>query len=52
MPFYCGATPLELRRAAISGGMTSLRQSGIRKVKKGLSSVQEILTKTMKDPVV
>ncbi|MCB0378866.1 MAG: type IV-A pilus assembly ATPase PilB [Bdellovibrionales bacterium] len=46
-----GATPLELRRAALAGGMTSLRQSGIRKVKKGLVSVQEVLTRTMKDPV-
>ncbi|MEM7646649.1 MAG: type IV-A pilus assembly ATPase PilB [Pseudomonadota bacterium] len=45
-----GATPLELRRAALRGGMISLRQSGITKVRKGLTSVQEVLSKTMEDP--
>ncbi len=45
-----GATPLELRRAALRGGMISLRQSGITKMKKGLASVQEVLSKTMEDP--
>ncbi len=44
------ATPLELRRAALRGGMISLRQSGITKMKKGLASVQEVLSKTMEDP--
>jgi type IV pilus assembly protein PilB len=43
-------TPLELRRAALRGGMISLRQSGITKMKKGLASVQEVLSKTMEDP--
>ena len=47
-----GATPVEIRKAAILAGMVSLRQSGIQKIRKGLTSVQEILTKTMKDPVV
>jgi type IV pilus assembly protein PilB len=45
-----GATPLQLRRAALAGGMISLRMSGVTKIKKGLASVQEVLTKTMKDP--
>jgi type IV pilus assembly protein PilB len=45
-----GATPLQIRRAALAGGMISLRQSGITKIKKGLTSVQEVLTKTMQDP--
>lgn len=45
-----GATPLQLRRAALASGMISLRQSGITKIKKGLTSVQEVLSKTMKDP--
>lgn len=45
-----GATPLEIRRAALRGGMSSLRMSGIKKIKKGLASVQEVLSKTMKDP--
>lgn len=45
-----GATPLQLRKAALAGGMISLRMSGVTKVKKGLTSVQEVLSKTMKDP--
>ncbi len=45
-----GASPLQLRKAALSGGMISLRMSGITKIKRGLSSVQEVLSKTMKDP--
>lgn len=45
-----GATPLQLRRAALAGGMISLRMSGITKMKKGLTSVQEVLSKTMEDP--
>ena len=45
-----GAGELQMRRAALSGGMTSLRMSGIVKVKKGLISIQEILARTMKDP--
>lgn len=47
-----GATPLQIRRAALAGGMISLRQSGITKIKKGLASVQEVLSKTMKDPTI
>lgn len=47
-----GATPLQIRRAALAGGMISLRQSGITKIKKGLASVQEVLSKTMKDPTL
>ena len=45
-----GATPLQLRRAALAGGMISLRMSGITKLKKGLTTVQEVLSKTMADP--
>ena len=46
------ATPLELRKAAIAGGLKTLRMSGISAVKKGLVSVQEVLSKTMRDPVL
>ncbi len=45
-----GANPLEIRRAALQAGMTSLRMSGIRKVQAGITSVQEVLSKTMEDP--
>lgn len=44
------ATPLQLRRAALAGGMISLRMSAITKMKKGLTCVQEVLSKTMGDP--
>lgn len=46
-----GATPLHIRKAALASGMISLRMSGITKIKQGLASVQEVLSKTMKDPV-
>lgn len=45
-----GATPVQLRKAALRGGMTSLRMSGIVKLKKGLTSVKEVMSKTMQDP--
>ncbi len=44
------ANELQMRRSALSGGMTSLRMSGIVKIKQGLASIQEVLAKTMKDP--
>ncbi len=44
------SSELQMRRSALVGGMTSLRMSGIIKIKKGLTSIQEVLAKTMKDP--
>ncbi|MBY0316141.1 MAG: Flp pilus assembly complex ATPase component TadA [Bdellovibrionales bacterium] len=46
-----GATPVELRRAAIAGGMKTLRQSALERAKKGLISLTEVIQGTMKDPV-
>ena len=45
-----GASPTELRRAALLGGMISLRMSALTKLKQGLLSLQEVLSKTMEDP--
>lgn len=45
-----GATPLELRKAAIRGGLSTLRQSALVKVRKGLVSMEDVLNKTMQDP--
>lgn len=45
-----GVTPLELRRAAIRGGLSTLRQSALVKAKKGLVSMEDVLNKTMADP--
>ena len=37
----------ELRRAAIESGMETLFQNGIRKAEKGLTSLEEVLSKTL-----
>jgi type IV pilus assembly protein PilB len=43
-----GASALELRRKAIEEGMLTLRQSGLRKVKDGLTTVEEVARETVK----
>src|SRR5262249_13851806 len=43
-----GATGLELRRRAIDDGMITLRQSGLRKVKDGLTTIEEVVRETVK----
>ena len=41
-----GASGLELRRKAVERGMITLRQSGLRKIKDGLTTVEEVLRET------
>jgi type IV pilus assembly protein PilB len=43
-----GASGLELRRKAIEEGMITLRASGLRKVKDGLTTVEEVVRETVK----
>ena len=43
-----GASALELRRKAIDEGMITLRQSGLRKVRDGLTTVEEVARETVK----
>jgi len=43
-----GASALELRRKAIEEGMLTLRQSGLRKVKDGLTTIDEVVRETVK----
>ena len=43
-----GASGLELRRKAIDEGMITLRASGLRKVKGGLTSIEEVVRETVK----
>ena len=43
-----GASALELRRKAIEEGMITLRMSGLRKVKDGLTSIEEVVRETVK----
>lgn len=42
-----GASALELRRKAIEEGMITLRQSGVRKVKDGVTTIEEVLRETV-----
>ena len=43
-----GASALEIRRKAIEEGMITLRGSGLRKVKDGVTTIEEILRETVK----
>jgi type IV pilus assembly protein PilB len=43
-----GASGLELRRKAVDEGMITLRNSGLRKVKEGLTTVEEVVRETVK----
>ena len=43
-----GASGLELRRKAIDEGMITLRMSGLRKVKDGLTTIEEVVRETVK----
>ena len=43
-----GASALELRRKAIEEGMLTLRTSGLRKVKEGVTTIEEIVRETVK----
>jgi type IV pilus assembly protein PilB len=43
-----GASSLEIRRKAIEEGMITLRGSGLRKVKAGVTTIEEVLRETVK----
>jgi type IV pilus assembly protein PilB len=43
-----GASGLELRRKAVDDGMITLRQSGLRKVKEGVTTIDEVVRETVK----
>src|SRR5581483_1619324 len=43
-----GASALELRRKAIEEGMITLRNSGLRKVKEGVTTIDEVVRETVK----
>ena len=43
-----GASGLELRRKAIDEGMITLRASGLRKVKEGMTTLEEVVRETVK----
>ena len=43
-----GASALELRRKAVEEGMLTLRASGLRKVKDGVTTIEEVVRETVK----
>jgi type IV pilus assembly protein PilB len=43
-----GASGLELRRKAIEEGMLTLRQSGMEKIRQGMTTVDEVVRETVK----
>jgi type IV pilus assembly protein PilB len=43
-----GASGLELRRKSIDEGMITLRQSGLEKIRQGLTTVEEVVRETVK----
>jgi type IV pilus assembly protein PilB len=43
-----GASGLELRRKAVEEGMITLRNSGLRKVKEGVTTIEEVVRETVK----
>jgi type IV pilus assembly protein PilB len=43
-----GASSLELRRKAVEEGMITLRNSGLRKVKDGMTTLEEVVRETVK----
>ncbi len=42
-----GATAVELRRKALEEGMISLRQSGLQKIKEGVTTIEEVVRETV-----
>ena len=44
-----GASSMELREAAMQGGMKTLRMSGITKLKEGVTTLEEVVRVTVKD---
>ncbi|HXG91811.1 MAG TPA: type IV-A pilus assembly ATPase PilB [Blastocatellia bacterium] len=43
-----GASGLELRRKAIEEGMLTLRQSGLEKIRQGMTTIEEVVRETVK----
>ena len=44
-----GASASEIKRTAISVGMMTLRQSGLLKLKQGMTTIEEVVRVTMPD---
>jgi type IV pilus assembly protein PilB len=42
-----GASALELRKKAIDDGMISLRESGLHKIRAGVTTIEEVVRETV-----
>ena len=42
-----GASALELRKKSIEDGMTTLRESGLQKIRAGITTIEEVLRETV-----
>jgi type IV pilus assembly protein PilB len=42
-----GASSLELRKKAIEDGMITLRESGLQKIRSGLTTLEEVVRETV-----
>jgi type IV pilus assembly protein PilB len=43
-----GATPIEIRKAALAEGMLTLRMSGLEKIRRGITTLDEVLRETVR----
>jgi len=43
-----GATSVELKKKAVEEGMTTLRMSGLEKIRRGITSLEEVLRETVR----
>jgi type IV pilus assembly protein PilB len=43
-----GATPIEVRKAALAEGMLTLRMSGLEKIRRGITTLEEVLRETVR----
>ena len=46
---YNNSSQLEIKKQALKNGMTSLRDAGIEKIKKGSTTIEEVLRATVED---
>ena len=46
---YNNSSQLEIKNQALKNGMTSLRDAGIEKIKKGTTTIEEVLRATVED---
>ena len=49
-PVIVNANMVELKKIAIADGMITLRQSGLAKVREGVTTLEEVVRETVHDP--